>query len=113
MSKGARDTKKMANSANRTGARRKLAAMITQPEVRLSGALVAAALADEATAALPDGGLKAFLRMLQAATGAYASNPPEFVVRYPILGEGHPWESAERFEPCDDEDDLSSPARPA
>ena len=64
-----------------------LAAMTGSPEVRISGALVNAALADEATAALPEGGLKVFLRMLQAATGAYRDDPPEFVVRYPQIGE--------------------------
>jgi hypothetical protein len=60
--------------------------MTNPPEMCISGTLVRAALADEATASLPDGDLKTFLRMLEAATGACRHGPPEFVVRYPAHG---------------------------
>ena len=73
--------------------------MATRPEVRINGALVKAALADEATAALPEGALKLFLRHLRAATGAYVTIPPEFVVRYPKIGPKLPEESWEAVNP--------------
>ena len=55
--------------------------MTEHAEVRINGAAVRAALADEATAALPEGALKDLVLTLAAAFDRYGR--AEIVVRYP------------------------------
>ena len=55
--------------------------MTEHAEVRINGVAVRVALADEATAALPEGPLKELVLMLAAAFDKYGH--AEVVVRYP------------------------------
>jgi hypothetical protein len=57
---------------------------MTQPEFSISGDQVRRALADEATASLPDGELKLLLSWLTRTMDTeYTRNATELVVRYP------------------------------
>lgn len=55
-----------------------------QAELKISSATLAAALDDEATAALPDGPLKKFLLLLASSTpGPSGYGPAELILRWP------------------------------
>jgi hypothetical protein len=57
---------------------------MTQPEFSISGDQVRRALADEATAALPDGELKTLLSWLTRTMDTeYTNGATQLVVRYP------------------------------
>ena len=81
--------------------------MTDQAEVKISGAMVRAALADEATTALPEGPLKVLVQTLAAGFAKHTTSAvAELVLRYPRLGQGHerPWD-----QPSASSDDPGEP----